>query len=45
MISLAGYMFIIWGVFTVGWLGVGIIAVASTLELVRMFRAQAQRTK
>lgn len=44
MISLAGYQFFIWGVFAVGWLGVGVIAVAAILELVKMFRAQTRKT-
>lgn len=37
MISLTAYKIVIWGIFTMGWIGTGIIAVAAIMELYRLF--------
>lgn len=41
MMSLAAYKIFIWGVFTLGWIGIGVISVAAVLELFKLFRSAA----
>jgi len=39
MITLAAYKIFIWGVFTLGWIGIGVISIAAILELIKLFRS------
>lgn len=37
MMSFSAFMFWLWGIFVMGWIGTGIIAVAALAEVVSMF--------